>query len=72
MTAELLMLFGGAAAFAITLYWVRRRELREPAQRVACELERRLEMLSRAMAARARRPAANGPCGSPGGWPSPT
>lgn len=29
MTAELLMLLGGAAAFAITLYWVRRRELRE-------------------------------------------
>ena len=29
MTAELLMLFGGATAFAVTLYWVRRRELRE-------------------------------------------
>lgn len=29
MTAELLMLFGGAFAFGITLYWVRRRELRE-------------------------------------------
>ncbi len=29
MTAELLMLLGGASAFALTLYWVRRRELRE-------------------------------------------
>lgn len=29
MTAELLMMLGGATAFAITLYWVRRRELRE-------------------------------------------
>jgi len=29
MTAELLMMFGGATAFAVTLYWVRRRELRE-------------------------------------------
>lgn len=29
MTAESLMLVGGATAFALTLYWVRRRELRE-------------------------------------------
>lgn len=29
MTAELLMLLGGSGAFALTLYWVRRRELRE-------------------------------------------
>lgn len=29
MTAELLMLVGGVFAFAVTLYWVRRRELRE-------------------------------------------
>jgi hypothetical protein len=29
MTAELLMLLGGASAFILTLYWVRRRELRE-------------------------------------------
>lgn len=29
MTAELLMLLGGASAFALTLYWVRRRDLRE-------------------------------------------
>jgi hypothetical protein len=29
MTAETLMLLGGATAFTITLYWVRRRELRE-------------------------------------------
>jgi hypothetical protein len=29
MTAETLMMVGGGAAFALTLYWVRRRELRE-------------------------------------------
>ncbi len=29
ITAELLMAVGGAVAFMITLYWVRRRELRE-------------------------------------------
>jgi hypothetical protein len=29
MTAESLMLMGGVSAFAITLHWVRRRELRE-------------------------------------------
>ncbi len=29
MTAEFLMLVGGGTAFAITLHWVRRRELRE-------------------------------------------
>lgn len=29
MTAETLMLLGGASAFTITIYWVRRRELRE-------------------------------------------
>lgn len=29
VTAELLMLLGGAAAFLLTLYWVRSRDLRE-------------------------------------------
>lgn len=29
MTAEQLMLLGGATAFVLTLHWVRRRELRE-------------------------------------------
>ena len=29
MNAETLMLIGGATAFGLTLYWVRRRELRE-------------------------------------------
>jgi hypothetical protein len=29
MSAELLMLLGGCAAFAVTLWWVRTRELRE-------------------------------------------
>jgi hypothetical protein len=29
MNAELLMLLGGVAAFALTLYWVRRRDLGE-------------------------------------------
>lgn len=29
ITAELLMALGGAVAFMVTLYWVRRRELRE-------------------------------------------
>jgi hypothetical protein len=29
MNAEILMTVGGASAFGITLYWVRRRELRE-------------------------------------------
>ncbi len=29
MNAELLMMLGGAVAFSLTTYWVRRRELRE-------------------------------------------